>query len=272
MKFSQIVSILLFLPGCGQSLDGFLFNPQALDSYEPSLVIPPELQEMVTFQSDNFNLAGFYISNPAGSHQDTTILYSHGNARNIPVYWDRVELMWNMGYTVFVYDYRGYGLSEGTPTEEGLYADVQAAYEYVLSREETDPDRIIAYGFSLGTIATVDLAWRGFPLAGIITESGFASGRKFVQDSSRLNVGGGWLMDGTWDSETKIREVEIPKLLMHGTMDDFVNVTHLDVLAAAAADPKVVWYVEGANHSDVPWIGGLEYVNRVDTFIESVMP
>lgn len=263
----------LGLSGCGQSLDAFFFNPNSVDAYELSdVVIPASLREQVSFDSGGFALAGVYVHNPEGARRDAFVLYSHGNGSNIDGYWHRVELLWQMGYEVFIYDYRGYGMSEGSPTEEGLYQDARAAWDEVTGSGGVAEDRIVLYGWSLGGCAATSLATEVEPVA-LLTEATFASGQMLVQEGSGLTMDGGLLLDGSFDTRSRMATLAgLPKLLMHGTADDFVRITHLDAILEVAAAPVEDWRAVGGEHSSVPEVDLDAYEARVNTFIDALIP
>ena len=194
-------------------------------------------------------------------------------------YWQRAKLLANCGgkerYGVLMFDYRGYGKSEGTPTEQGMYEDVRAAYQWLLN-EGASSQRIIIYGFSLGSAPATDLAAYGmsneFPIK-LILESPFASTDFIAQESTLIEVSASYITDLEFDNAEKIKLVDQPLMWMHGIEDDYVAITNGEAIISnySGVDSTYV-RVEGANHGQdgVPQTMGYQnYLNAVQEFIES---
>src|SRR3989338_4815908 len=114
-----------------------------------------EFEDIYFKTQDKVTLNGWFVKNrPASS----VVLYLHGNAGNISHRLEKILMFHELGLNVFIIDYRGYGKSQGKPTEDGLYQDALAAYEYLKTRKDVNTDKIIAYGDSLGAVAAIDLA------------------------------------------------------------------------------------------------------------------
>ena len=129
----------------------------------------PEILKVPT--GDGQRIAAVYLVNPSATY---TLLLSHGNAEDLGSTMPLLTGLRDLGFSVFAYDYRGYGRSEGTPSEARVYADIDAAYEHLVRELRVRPERIVAHGRSLGAGAAVDLAARR-PLAGLVLESPFVS-------------------------------------------------------------------------------------------------
>ncbi|MBI4501361.1 MAG: alpha/beta hydrolase [Gemmatimonadetes bacterium] len=254
-----LVTPLLVGTFVGCSLDGFLFNHRATDAYQlPGNTISANLIEPVTLRSGDNTLYGFWVGS-AGGRPGITAIYFHGNKHDIDQYWDRVMFLHDAGINVFVFDYRGFGRSEGTPTEAGLYADAEAALAYVLSRPGVSPDSIGLYGYSLGNVPSIYLAAERFDPLFLMAESPFAAANSLTQASLALNLPPGWLTDGRFDNVAEIRKIRAPLLLLHGEDDDFVRYRDNGrVVFENAPDPKQLKLVPGAVHDDVPQKMGLD--------------
>ncbi len=241
------------------SLDSFLFNPKAVQQYElPENTIPEHLLTQVTLESDGQTIYGYWAASD-GTRPGLTLLYCHGNRDNLDHYWDRVMLLHKLGVNVFVFDYRGFGRSEGESSEAGMYADAKAALEYVMSERAVPADSLILYGYSLGNVASIYLAAERVAPLCLVAESPFASATSLAQGSIGLDIPAGWLTDGTFDNVEKIRETEAPFLLLHGASDDFVRYRdNGQQVFEAAPNPKQQMVVAGAGHDDVPEIMGIE--------------
>lgn len=301
MRVFQSISAILILFSFSSCLrlDDNLFNNDntiaayLLDEYEgevdfrlgPEYDIPPQLIHEFTLQSqtaqetNSTNIAAIYIGALNRISQDTVILYCHGNRDHMDFYWQRAKLLAHSGgknrYSVLMMDYRGYGLSEGKPTEEGMYADVASAIDWLQSNGLTG-ERLIAYGFSLGSAAATDVAanpskYKLRP-AKLILEAPFASTSVMVQDASLLSMPSSFFTNAKVNNADKIRSVTQPFLWIHGINDAFLNIkTHGEVVyknyGGTASFPQ---RIPGADHSDVPKVMGFEsYNHTIAQFIKS---
>lgn len=196
--------------------------------------------------------------------QERTILYFHGNGGNLEGYWDRIQILWRMGFRVFAIDYRGFGRSTGTPSEAGVFADGATALAVVKARMAAenaliDPEnpppasslRLGYYGWSLGSTVAIDLATVD-PPAALVTEAALASAQAFINDAMGVGISHSVMMDTEFDNLGKIPFILAPKLLTHGTEDDFVKFEFSEALYEAARDPKRLLPVLGAVHGNVP--------------------
>ncbi|MFC1608469.1 alpha/beta hydrolase, partial [Candidatus Latescibacterota bacterium] len=162
-------------------LDGFLFNDKELDSYKlPGNTIPGNLIEQVTFTSGEDTLYGYWIGSD-GRYPDFTILYCHGNKHHIDEYWDRVILLHKLGVNVFIFDYRGFGLSSGEPSEAGLYRNGESAIQFIRSNYGVTDESLCIYGYSLGNVVSIYLAAEKSDPVCLIAEAPFASANSLTQ-------------------------------------------------------------------------------------------
>ncbi|GIW51717.1 MAG: hypothetical protein KatS3mg081_1072 [Gemmatimonadales bacterium] len=260
---AALAGMAIFGSGC--TLDAFLFNPERLDSYRlPGNTIPDSLIEEVTFQSGGFTLHGIWVRSN-GARPGITLLYCHGNKHNIDEYWDRVMWLHELGANLFIFDYRGFGRSEGkSASETGLLADGEAALNYLLSRPEVIPDSVGYYGYSLGAVVAIYLAAdRRDPLF-LVAESPFASAASLAQGSVNLLLPAGWLTQGRFDNAERVKRIRTPLLLLHGSEDDLVRFRDNGrVVWENAPQPKRLILVKGARHDDVPQTLGIEYYRGI---------
>ena len=157
-----LLLVIALCPWSCLDLDSFMFNQTKLSSYHLSTaVIPESRRTQAAMTSEGKTIYGYFVRS-SGAHPGITVLYHHGRRDNLQFYWDRVELLYRMGFNVFVYDYKGFGMSEGEPGEGAIYADARAAQAYVAARPDVDPKGIVQYGFSLGCVAAVELAAAGY--------------------------------------------------------------------------------------------------------------
>lgn len=188
-------------------------------------------------------------------------LFLHGNAGNVTHRVHALEAIPAAGSSLLLLDYRGYGRSEGSPTEQGVYRDAEAGYEWLLARGY-GPEQIVLHGESLGTAVAVELASRR-PCRGLVLEAPFSSARAVA--GRVLPVLGPTLISG-FDSARRIRRVHAPVFILHGDRDDIIDIALGRELFAAANEPKTFWEVPGAGHNDLPAAAGLEYGQRLAAF------
>lgn len=181
---------------------------------------------------DSVLLHGWFLKNPDAQK---TLLFFHGNAGNISHRLGKISLFYPLGFNIFIIDYRGYGKSEGTPSEQGIYADARAAYDYLLTRRDIDQNNIIAYGASLGGVVAIDLAMHR-PLAGLIINSCFSTAADMAKHIYPFIPS--FLIRTQMDSVSKVSQIDIPKLFFHSPEDDIVPFSLGKRLFDAAAHPK----------------------------------
>ncbi len=199
-----------------------------------------------------------------------TILLIHGNAGNLS---QRLDLMRryreHLNSEIFIFDYRGYGRSEGYPSEKGVYLDAQAAYAFLTNKLARDPDRLIILGRSLGGAVAVDLAQTA-KAAGLILDSTFSSGKDMARQMFGI-VPVWWFMTIRLASEEKIPYVRMPILFVHGTLDEMVPMRLGRKLYEKAPAPKKFVAIEGARHNDIYITGGDAYYQAMREFIEDCL-
>jgi len=210
-------------------------------------------------------IAGWWIA--SASADAPTALYLHGNFRNRGYNLDHVARLHDMGCNVLVIDYRGYGDSSAVgPTEQGVYADAEAAWQYLLKTRGIPAGRAFIFGHSLGGDIAIDLAVQHPEAAGLITEGTFTSMQAMAErDYSFLPVG--LLLNQRFDSIDKISRLKMPLLLIHGTWDPRIPVSMADALYAAAPQPKQLLKIAGGEHSNSGVVGKVEYRAAVSAFI-----
>ncbi|KAJ1179094.1 hypothetical protein NDU88_004330 [Pleurodeles waltl] len=194
-----------------------------------------------------------------------TLLYSHGNAVDLgQMCGFYIGLGSRINCNVFSYDYSGYGASSGRPSEENLYADMEAAWGALRERYGVSPENIILYGQSIGTVPTVDLASR-HECAAVILHSPLMSGLRVAFPDTRKT----YCFDA-FPSIDKISKVTSPVLVIHGTEDEVIDFSH--GLAMYERCPRAVepLWVEGAGHNDIELYA--QYLDRLKKFISHELP
>jgi fermentation-respiration switch protein FrsA (DUF1100 family) len=170
-----------------------------------------------------------------------------------------------LGWGVFLVDYRGYGGSGGSPTEQGLYLDGEAAADYLRGR---GLQKLVYFGESLGCGVAVETAVRR-PPAGLICQAGAAS---LVAVGKRaypwLPVG--LVMKDRYESAARVPEARCPVLCIHGTDDTTIPIEMGRALFEAAKEPKEWYAVDGGGHSDLADVGGAVYYERLHEFLEKL--
>ena len=201
------------------------------------------LYEDVHFQTqDGFTLNGWFIK----GELPVTLVFMHGNAGNIGDRLAKIDLFHHLGLNIFIFDYRGYGQSQGAPTEVGIYKDAVAAYDYLQTRKDIDKNKIILYGASLGGAVAVDLAVKR-KVAGLIVDSTFTNGRDMAKRIYPFIPS--FIVGIKLDSLAKIDAVTIPKLFLHSHEDEMVPYELGWKLYEAAPSPKMFIETEGG-HND----------------------
>jgi fermentation-respiration switch protein FrsA (DUF1100 family) len=195
-----------------------------------------------------------------------TLIYLHGNAGNVGDRLDKLEMFHAMRVNVLIIDYRGYGRSQGRPTEEGLYLDAQAAFDHLMTRRNIDPAKIIVYGGSLGGAAAVDLAARR-PVSALILDSTFTSAADMAKVI--LPIVPAFLLKIRLDSLNKIRNIRIPKLIVHSRDDETIPFVLGRKLYEAASLPKDFLEISGL-HNEGYLLSRPVYTAGIEQFIRSV--
>lgn len=220
--------------------------------YHPYKEIPETPKNLgIAFEDVNFETADGQLLNgwfvPVKDAK-VTILYCHGNAGNIYHRLHKVKFFHEMGVNFFIFDYRGYGKSTGKPSEKGLYKDAQAAYDYLVSRNDVDKNMIVAYGKSLGGPIAADLCVNRQARA-LILEGSFASVTLRAQQLYPF-LPMGFLITQKYDTMAKVKNLRIPKLIAHGKKDEVISFHNGEILFATALEPKQFLPFDGGHNDD----------------------
>ena len=229
--------------------DRFIFFPDRQVLANPGN-LALEFEDVYFRAADGVLLHGWFVPGEG----KLTWLWFHGNAGNVSHRLDNLAILHRrLGVDIFIPDYRGYGRSEGQPSEKGTYSDALGALDYLLSQRQADPARIVYFGRSLGAAVAVDLATRRSP-GGLVLESPFTSLRDMAKVASP-HLPLFLLVRSGYDSLAKIGRVRCPLMVLHGDRDEVVPINQGRRLYQAAQDPKCFYEIPGASHNDTTsWV------------------
>ncbi len=225
-----------------------------------------EVEDVYFKTDDGLRLHGWYVPAPTPNPKaSATFLFFHGNAGNITHRLENVQLLRERGWNVFIFDYRGYGKSEGKPTEKGIYLDSLAAYEFLRKDKKVPVERLFLFGRSLGGVCAVHVA-ASRPAAGIILESTFTSARDMAREMFPILPVAPFIRT-KFDSIQKISNIKIPKLFLHAPEDSIVPYSLGRKLFESAPEPKSFYDIIGADHNDALYAGGEKYFQAIEDFV-----
>jgi fermentation-respiration switch protein FrsA (DUF1100 family) len=240
----------------------FVFYPQAsFDSTPEELRL--NYRDIYFSSEDGTALHGWFF--PLKT-KEPVILFCHGNAGNISHRLDNIRLFLERNLQVFLFDYRGYGKSSGSPSEEGIYQDGRAAYDYLVHQEHIPPDNVVLFGRSLGAAVAIDLALRR-DIRAIIIESAFTSMKDMAGTLFLFNLFSS-VLPANYNNLGKIGHIKVPKLIVHGEEDNLVPFRMGRDLFEKANDPKSFFPIRGAGHNDTYMMGGDLYFRAIVNFIK----
>jgi fermentation-respiration switch protein FrsA (DUF1100 family) len=246
---------LLFLPD---------FGGRGLDATPAALGF--EFDEVRFTTHDGVSLHGWFIPSPNGSG---VVLFCHGNAGNISHRLDSIRIFRDLGLSVFIFDYRGYGLSGGRPTEQGTYRDAAAAWSYLVEQRGIAADRIVVFGRSLGAAIAAHLAQSARPAA-LILESTFAS----VPDVAAAHY---WFLPVRWLSRFEyataeyVRHVDVPTLVVHSPDDEINPIEQGREVFRQVRGPKEFLEILG-DHNSGFLLSGARYTQGLRQFLRKHVP
>lgn len=256
---------------------GYLLLVITIYFYQPHLLFLPNLpsreleqtpvdanidySDVFLTTTDGARLHGWWIEHPRPAG---TILFFHGNAGNISHRLQTLHLFYELGYRTLIIDYRGYGRSDGKPSESGLYADAEAAWQYLVTERGVSPQDIVISGRSLGAAVALKLALAHPPRA-LIMESAFTS----IPDMAAVHYGWlpvRWLSRFKFNNLQRIADLTSPVLLVHGEQDEIVPYRHALSLYNQAPSPKQLLTLQG-RHNDAQLNDYLKYRTGLRRFL-----
>ncbi|GAB6059153.1 alpha/beta hydrolase [Desulfonatronum parangueonense] len=259
-----VVAVLLYL-----GLTGLVYLRQDALIYYPVAEITQnpadhgwEFDDLTLRTQDGVNIHAWFVpvENARG-----VVLFCHGNAGNIGHRLDSIRIFRDLGLSVLIFDYRGFGRSEGQPSESGTYQDVRAAWKFLLAEKGVAPERIIIFGRSLGGAVATYLA-SSQPVGALIIESAFTS---LPDMAARLYpfLPVRWLAKYNYNSLARVSDVRAPVLVVHSPEDELIPFAHGQALYAAAPEPKMFLEISGG-HNRGFLSSGAVYVEGLRSFLE----
>ena len=209
--------------------------------------------------SDNEKISAKFYENPNAAH---VILFSHGNAEDIGGLDLMLKDFQKNGFAILSYDYRGYGTSEGVPTEDKVYRDIDAAYDYLTGELRVPPEKIIAHGRSLGGAVAIDLASRK-KIGGLIVESSFVTAFRVLTTIQITPF-------DKFHSINKIKDVGCPVLFIHGRKDNIIPFWHGEKLFAEANEPKFSFWIDEGAHNNIYSVNKVAYLQKIRDFADNL--
>ncbi len=252
------LAVLLFVAYWGWGLILYVMQPKFLYSPVREILYTPadlglDFEEVIFKTEDGLHINGWYIPAPGS---EFTVLFCHGNGGNIYHSLDTINILYNLGLNCFIFDYRGYGKSEGKPSEAGTYLDVEAAYEWLTRIKKVPADNIIVFGRSLGGSIAAYLA-SNVKTAGLVVESSFTSyvdiGKKFYPYMPVR-----WCARFSYRTIDYIKNVSCPVLFVYSRNDEVVPFEFGLELHEAANEPKEFVEIFGS-HNDGFLVSGETY-------------
>jgi fermentation-respiration switch protein FrsA (DUF1100 family) len=276
IKFLKVAVVLVCLAYVAAMIGvrlmerSLVYQPGARKVDEPEAALSLN-QKAISFSTpDSVRLTAWIVPAVNAGPGAPWVLISHGNFGNVGFGGRPQFYAWfrDLGANLLAYDYRGFGASDGVPSESGVYTDARTAYGYLTDSLHVPPSRIILFGHSLGTGVTIELA-RHVPAAGMIVEDAYTSVADRGQEvfpflPIRL------IAKSRFASIEKVGELRLPKLFLHARDDRTIPIAHGRKVFAAAAEPKQ--FVElNAGHADAYTADRATYYGAIDAFIKRVV-
>ena len=240
--FTSLFIIVVVLWGLVRYLEMKVIFYPSKDIVQTPAVLGLSFEDLYVITSDKERINAWFIKAGQGA---STIIFAHGNAGTMGDRLLKLKYLHELGLNVLMFDYRGYGRSSGHPDEAGIYLDGQAAFDYIASRVDIDPKRIIMYGSSLGGVVAVDVASKR-PCTALIVDSSITS----AKDVAKIYYPylPAFLMRTKFDSIGKIKNIKIPKLIIHSPRDNIIPYFMGVRLFEAACEPKTFLRSTGSHN------------------------
>lgn len=255
--------LLMLIVYMGQ--DRMVYFPEKDVPYTPA-DIGLFFEDITIITKDGISLSAWFIPS---EHERAVLLFCHGNAGNISHRLDSIRTFHSLQMSVLIFDYRGYGKSNGIPSERGLYYDADSAYEYLVTERLFPPEKIILFGRSLGSAVAAETALKQ-KAGALILESGFTSlpdlgNTVYPYLPVRL------LSRYQYATIDKIGNIRIPKLFIHSPQDEIIPFAHGETLFNKAKEPKDFLEIAGG-HNEGFMISGEIYKKGLNSFLAKYFP
>ncbi len=216
--------------------------------------------------ADGVKLHAWWIG---GENAEFTFVAFHGNAANVAARAEVYRFLRGLPANVLALEYRGYGRSDGSPSEVGLYLDAQAAFDHLTKQRGIAPRRIISYGQSLGTAVAVDLAAKR-EVGGVVLEAPFPSARAVARRVYWFVPGVEYMARSKFDIAGKVTSIRAPILVVHCAHDPVLSYSFGEEVYARAREPKSIWRLESECHEEASLIAPGEYRKQLLTFLNQI--
>jgi fermentation-respiration switch protein FrsA (DUF1100 family) len=244
--------------------DKLIYFPHKKIEVTPA-AISLQHEDITLVTNDSVQLNAWWIPHPDSR---ATLLFFHGNAGNISHRLNSIDIFHQLGLSVFIIDYRGYGKSTGTPSEQGTYIDAETAWNYLVKEKNIPPENIIIFGRSLGGAVAAALAEKHSSLA-LIVESSFASitdiGKHYYPYlPTRL------LARIKYSTISRMPNIKAPVLIIHSTEDDIIPYKNGKLLYEAAKEPKSFLQING-DHNNGFMLSDEKYIRGINKFLTDIL-
>lgn len=238
----------------------FVFFPDKRFDFAPE-AFGLSYKDIHFMSEDGKKLHGWFFP---GEKEHPVLLHFHGNAGNISHRLDLIKRLLQKNLQVFIIDYRGFGKSEGRPSERGLYLDGLAACDYLVQKEGIPIESIVLHGHSMGGAVALEVGLKR-RVRSVILESAFTSTRDMARTMPLFFVFS-LLLPANYNNLEKVPRLSVPVLIIHGDQDEIVPFSMGERLFASGAEPKHFLRLRGAGHNDTYVVGGREYLDAVERF------
>jgi fermentation-respiration switch protein FrsA (DUF1100 family) len=262
LKWLAVLCLLVFaISGCKPIINHFAFYPDTTNVIATEK-LPENVQEITITTEDQVNITSLYLPSEGS---EKLLIYFHGNAGNIYHRLSDLQQLQSFGVNIIGVSYRGYGKSDGSPSEAGIYLDGKAVYQHAVERLGFSAGNIIILGRSIGSTAAVDLA-QGKKLHGVILVTPLSNGKEQATASGLGMISA--FAGESFDNLTKIENLKSPLLVIHGTDDYVVPFTMGKAIYDRANVKKAFIKVDGAGHNNLQEAYPDEYWQPIYEFIK----
>ena len=277
LKVAMWLGLFFFAAYCSACIFLFFYQPRLIFFPSPNLEKTPAhlnipYQEVwlpveVTATESQL-IHGWWMR--ANKPSDRVLLYLHGNSQNISANLNRANWFRELGFSVLLIDYRGYGRSQGNfPNELQVYQDAAVAWNYLHEKQKIPSGQIFIYGHSLGGAIAIDLAVKQPYAGGLIIESSFTSIREMVDYQSIFSIFPvDLILTQRFESIKKLPNLKMPVLFIHGSNDSTVPAFMSESLYAVAPEPKKIITIPNAGHNNLVKVASYEYKKAVRSLIK----